>query len=555
MNKIYKKKSGDERTTQNGLSIAFLLYMGILYPLIMHDKYFDITLTKYKAFEVALCIYAVLMALAVLLDIFDGRRPFDMFKSKNGYIAADLFMAGFLVSNLAAFALSEDKLDAYTGEAGRRCGLQFAILIVILYICMGRGLKLEKFVLPAFLAAGSFTGIIAVFQYIGVDFLGIREGLSSSIKDIYISTFGNIDIFASFICVVIPVALGLGLDERPIYDGDVVWKLNWTKLLSWVALFIGAAAVVVTNANLAYAGVGAAVVVVFLVAAYGGKLKEFLEMMFAMSLGSLTVSLMIRTSQESVEKLDGISEFARHTGSVVVVCAVLGLVNLIIQIVTHAGNFRKKKSDGHAAENQGKKTEKISGKLYGKPALIAASSLVAAGVIGAIVYASLKAGHVFKIDDSWGNYRGYVWKRLAESYRDFPLINKIFGYGNESVKTIMIDGYYDEMMNTVGVVYDNAHNEYLQYLVTTGIVGAVAYIGLIVSAFVSMIRCAFGGAYRDLCECTAIALGIAGYTTQALFNLNQSLTTPYIFLLAAMAAGICRKRRMQKQGMQMRNSK
>ena len=366
--------------------------------------------------------------------------------------------------------------------------------------------------------------------------------------------------------MVIPVALGLGLDERPIYDGDVVWKLNWTKLLSWFALFIGAAAVVVTNANLAYAGVGAAVVVVFLVAAYGGKLKEFLEMMFVMSLGSLTVSLMIRTSQESVEKLDGISEFARHTGSVIVVCAVLGLVNFIIQIVTHAGSFGKQKSDGPEAENQGKKTGKFSGKLSGKPALIAASSLVAAGVIGAIVYASLKAGHVFKIDDSWGNYRGYVWKRLAESYRDFPLINKIFGYGNESVKTIMIDGYYDEMMNTVGVVYDNAHNEYLQYLVTTGIVGAVAYIGLIASAFVSMIRCAFGGDDRDLCECTAIALGIAGYATQALFNLNQSLTTPYIFLLAAMAAGICRKKRMQKQGdvetkecrnrkMQMRNSK
>ena len=236
------------------------------------------------------------------------------------------------------------------------------------------------------------------------------------------------------------------------------------------------------------------------------------------------------------------------------VCAVLGLVNLIIQIVLHAGNFRKQKSDGHAADSQGKKTEKLSGKLSGKPALIAASSLVAAGVIGAIIYASLKAGHVFKIDDSWGNYRGYVWKRLVESYRDFPLINKIFGYGNESVKTIMIDGYY------------NAHNEYLQYLVTTGIVGAVAYIGLIVSAFVSMIRCAFGGADRDLCECTAIALGIAGYATQALFNLNQSLTTPYIFLLAAMAAGICRKKRMQKHGdvetrecrnrkMQMRNSK
>ena len=159
----------------------------------------------------------------------------------------------------------------------------------------------------------------------------------------------------------------------------------------------------------------------------------------------------------------------------------------------------------------------------------------------------MKAGGIFKIDDSWGNFRGYVWRRLARVYSDLPFVNKLFGYGNESVMDIMTSGFYDEMMAKVGVVYDNAHNEYLQYLVTTGILGAVTYIGLIVSAFVSMIKCAFGGTDRNLCECIAVALGIAGYATQAFFNLNQSLTTPYIFLLTAMAAGIYRNRKMQRQ--------
>lgn len=111
----------------------------------------------------------------------------------------------------------------------------------------------------------------------------------------------------------------------------------------------------------------------------------------------------------------------------------------------------------------------------------------------------------------------------------------------------MTAGYYDEMISKVGVVYDNAHNEYLQYLITTGVLGAVTYVGLIVSAFVSMIRTAFSSSDHDFCACIAVALGIAGYAVQALFNLNQSLTTPYIFLLAAMAAGIGRRLKLQRK--------
>ena len=62
--------AGDgRRELQNGITTLFLIYMGAAYPLIMHDKYFDITVTKYRAFYIALCIYAVLMVLAVLVAV------------------------------------------------------------------------------------------------------------------------------------------------------------------------------------------------------------------------------------------------------------------------------------------------------------------------------------------------------------------------------------------------------------------------------------------------------------------------------------------------------
>ena len=43
-------------------------------------------------------------------------------------------------------------------------------------------------------------------------------------------------------------------------------------------------------------------------------------------------------------------------------------------------------------------------------------------------------------------------------------------------------------MNRYGEIFDNAHNEYLQYLVTMGAVGLAAYVSLLVLAVREMIR-------------------------------------------------------------------
>ena len=116
-----------------------------------------------------------------------------------------------------------------------------------------------------------------------------------------------------------------------------------------------------------------------------------------------------------------------------------------------------------------------------------------------------------------------------ENYMQFPWCQKLFGYGLETFAILLLENNKQEMWNMGGVLYDNAHNEYLQYLITMGAAGLVAYLMFIVSSAVQMIQKSAKNPYV-----MAIVFALLCYWAQALVNINLPIVAPFMWSLLPM---------------------
>ena len=131
--------------------------------------------------------------------------------------------------------------------------------------------------------------------------------------------------------------------------------------------------------------------------------------------------------------------------------------------------------------------------------------------------------------------RGFVWRTAVENYKRFPLIRKIFGYGPETFSIIAYYNNAHEMNEAYGLFFENVHNEYLQYLMTIGLMGMLGYLVLLGSSFVTAVR---KGA--DRLYLMAVMMGVFCYAVQAVINISQPIVTPIMWTLLSMGMAGCR---------------
>lgn len=184
--------------------------------------------------------------------------------------------------------------------------------------------------------------------------------------------------------------------------------------------------------------------------------------------------------------------------------------------------------------------------------------IIAALIIIYIFYDANTGGHpelyapysnLLIFDSNWGTRRGFNWHLAFGYIRDFPLFNKLFGSGPETYPIYTYSFDYYNMVNAFDEVYDSPHNEWLQYLFTTGILGFISYYGWVVSSVITGCRAGIDGLKgqaHDHRECairhlmgTAFAYGALTYTLVSFVNISAPCLTPMVILCmgAAAAAG------------------
>lgn len=540
VNKTIKVDSGSGRL-MTGITSAFLLYMLVIYPLALHDHYFDITYTKYTVFKVGVILFAVIWAMGLVIVLtginaggMKGRHAggnvkvgtMDKLKAVicDGVYGTDICMVLFFISGVMSFIMAEDKKNAFTGAQGRYCGLAFMILIFIMYIIVSARVsnmeKMWSLISMVFVLVSSVTFIIAILQNIGFDPFKLLDGINRKQRNIYVSTFGNIDIFGSFICIALPLFMGLYVTE----------KSNIKRIVYGIGVFAGFMAFIPANADVVFAGVGAAIIAVLFATVYMERVDRLFELVMLGSGGYLGMVLLRMLVGTNGAKITGFNRLAEHPALLVIIFAVVLFIRLIIQVY-----INRNKTEIYINENKSKVYINKQKNGTGIKLIIALAVVLISG-IAVIIYGIKNNLAMFDFNDKWGSYRGYIWRRVTGLYGELPFVQKIFGHGNESIRSLMDDRFYDEMLQVTGTVYDNAHNEYLQYLVTQGLFGMLSYGGVVVTAVIAGVKKIKKSPYI-----LGLLLAVVSYGVQAIFNVNQCITTPYMFIMTAMLIGMCRR--------------
>ena len=498
------------KTSEQSAVIVYLVLMMFGLPLIVTDGYFNITETKSVYF------YIVSIALIVATAFFSSKKA-EAQKTKNLpetplFERMELSLIDKAMVLFGAFvflaALFSSNADVWLGVASRYQGFLTILVYIIVYFIVSRNFTAAQSFLLFSILAFSAVSIIGVLNCFDVDILDIYSGMHSKYKVAFLSTIGNINFYSSYMCLLMPLVVsGFCLSEG---------KISRTVYTS--ALVIGSLGMMVTSSESFVVGFASSMAIMpFFFYSRPHRFKRYLVSAIIIVLSAQAYMLFYRLHGEGnieISKLLSIIMNPFVSGTVVLLCLVFYLV-----AVKAPGAIR------------------IVKKVYPVLLVMLVFAIGLCFVLANTVGLG-KFNEFFRITSEWGTFRGKIWRYCIKSFLDFNIKDMLFGVGPETLSSVTASAKLFEGKNL-----DQAHNEYLQYLMTTGILGLSAYLGVIGTTIYTVIK-----KLKESTFAVALLAALVSYWMQATVNIAQPFTTPIMYIYIACIAGMARNAQMQSQG-------
>lgn len=494
----------------------YLVAMFIIFPLYYTQQYSNIRHDKYD-------VFLVLSALLVVGEVFllfalaSKGKAKDNISAYKTLTTTDYAMLALLFVYVVSTIFSSYREDAFTGEAGRNNGCLIMIVYVAVYFIITREFSHWEYLFAALALGSGIVFLLAVLNFYYIDPLNMYVGYEPADVEDFLSTIGNKNLVSSFICVCLPALMLLFMNTK-------------NKLLSviyFIAEILGFSALMVSDSDSGYVGFFALLLLIFVyyIRKPNYMFKYFLSL-FSMLLGAKVLFVFSVAAQGKVKELSSIPSFFVYTNGLSFALIALTLVLCGVFFII------------------GRKNPEI---LLPKTIFYAAVAVVAACFL-AVVYMIIKYTFIdttselngilsyFRFDDKWGTHRGYIWRKSFEIFLDANIKDKLIGCGPDTL-VYPFSPFFAELASRFGNDSTNcAHNEYLNYLVTTGILGLAAYLAVIASFIVRAVKYAKYNPLIIICAGSVIC-----YSIQAIANITQPITTPLFILMLCIGEALCRQ--------------
>lgn len=520
-NKSLVSVAVDNYTIKSKFVNFFLVAMFTIFPLFYTDYYYNIRHDKYFFFLVATAAL-VLMISATIITYSDVPT-----KTENNTVAlpwykrltlTDYAFGAFIVVCTISTAFSENPSDAFFGNSGRNNGLILMICYAIVYFLLTRFFYFKNYVFLALALGAIAIYLLDILNCFYIDPLGMFASLTDeqTIKN-FTSTIGNKNLMSSFICIVLPVTISL----------SVISENRRQRIVYHISSAFGYMALMTADSYSGILGLGAVIAVLFVW--FSRRIERLKRFFLALTIMLISGKLLRLFSFCMNDKSKGFSEFqtllvySKLIWTAIAFCAVITAILYLIDY-------------------------KIPNKMLPLAVPIFFGVLFVLGVVGiifAVYYFSVidtetDLGFLksfLRFNDSWGTHRGYMWIRSFWIFGDFSLYNKLFGCGPDTFATVF-EPYFEGLKHYGDSSTNCAHNEYINYLITTGIFGLTSYLLIIFGALKGAVKSAVKNPIT-----IAFASAVISYAVQAVVNLAQPITTPLFIIFIALCEAIARQQK------------
>ncbi len=456
--------------------------MMILVPLYYHYAYFDMIEAKARALRLVLYVAlagGVILTAATVIGRKEKIKRFDCFCS------LDYAMCAFAITIFLSWMLCGDKAAAFWGNLGWSTGAFVLMGCVCCYFLLAGNLpESQNLWLPVLLVNIVIFGT-SVLHSMKIDVLSLHENIRPDQWYQYFSTMGQTNAQMGYLALIFPVFAVF----------FVVSSERISTILYAIVVVLGEMAIILCGSDGIYVAIGGCM---FFLLPFVWKdnirMARFLEMM---AVFGIVIMLVSKTPlfAERLEYMEGLARAVAQWQVGLVLC--LGAA-----VLACAMAFLTKK---HA--------QQWKCLLY----------VFEAGMTVFVAAMFAKSVVSYQKVAAWGSGRKYLWSYSVQLFGSLPLKDKLFGVGPE-----MLGSYYEACQEYFGETVLTAHSEFLQYLLTTGIVGVIAWLAICISVVYTYFK------YRSEEKMTiAYFLAMAAYFIQALIINPQPLTAAVCCVMLA----------------------
>ena len=508
------------------VSVIYAALLFVIYPLYYEDMYCNMGPAKWHFFKtitfglsneygrliVPFTPLLVLVFIILFYVVGKGDALKETFTRWKQALPVWICLAVYITVAFISTIATPYGDDILWGRSGWYMGILAQTAFAVLFFVYAFFGKHNKYIVWGALISLGLVSLIGIGQRFNIDPLHFYDEMNEYNRKTHISTLGQTSWFSSSIILIIPVACGIFVLAKEK-------KIQW---LTGILIFIEGMILVVDDSD---AGLLAFFAFTSLLFIFSFKsdlmLSRFFAMLSVFEAAFILVGLLQKVVPDAFIAEGSIVKLL--TNSVFIYIALI--IDIVLAVVFK--KFEKEKK-GIAPKI------KVVGVIYaimlglGAVLLVVYVILNTKGMAGSL---SSSNSYLY-FDEYWGNNRGLTWISAVNAMKQAASadpVRLLIGAGPDQFNAFVYEYCGAEMearWSAEGIVFGNAHNEWLSELITLGFIGGIAYIGVFISSLVLFLKKS-----EKTPELLIPAMCIVAYMMHNFFCYQQILCTPAIFII------------------------